>query len=389
MATLDHLSGGRVGWNIVSSLLPTAGRQLADDNQLPEKTVRYEKTDEYVQAFFELLLSSWRDDGVVFDRESGVFSNPDAIREINFEGKFFKIPGPQITEPSPQRIPLIIQAGSSPKGVELAAKVGEVIFIGGFDPQDVLNKTSKTRKLAQEKFGRNPDNIKFITMLRVIVAPTHEEAIAKAEEAEKYHDLDGALVQLGGGGLDLSKYDWDEDLTLVEDEVVKGLASSYAGKHYYKEGDVITRRYVATNFFKDNYYIGTPEEVADKIEAFVDASGIDGFNFSNILFPETFENIVDLLIPELQRRGLAQKEYAVEGGTFREQVFGKGQRYVTDDHPAHALRWKAGVSKEEFEKELKKVKEARKDWRITADPTVVKPKDGVEVMSLYNPKENK
>ncbi|CAM9015517.1 hypothetical protein WICANDRAFT_66702 [Wickerhamomyces anomalus NRRL Y-366-8] len=368
IATLDHISGGRVGWNVVTSLLPSAGRQLTDDNILPEKTLRYEKTDEYLQVFYELLLSSWRDDALVYDKEKGIFSDPEGIREINFDGKFFRVPGPQITEPSPQRIPLIIQAGSSPKGQLLGAKHGEVIFLIGDTPEDAKEKIDTVKKLAKEEYGRNPDHLKFLTNIRVVVGKTHEEAVKKAEEIESYKDLDGTLVQLGGGGLDLSKWDWDEDLTNVDDPAVKGLANSFLKKPFHKEGEIVTRRYIAANFFHSNYFIGTPEEVADQIEDYVERSTINGFNFSNVVFPETFEDIVDLLIPELQKRGLAQKEYAVEGGTYREQVYRtKGHTFVPEDHYAYGLRWKAGVSKEEFEKNLEALKEKQKELKITSD----------------------
>jgi FMN-dependent oxidoreductase (nitrilotriacetate monooxygenase family) len=362
LATLDHISGGRVGWNVVTSVLPSAGRQLAPDNKHPEKDTRYEKSDEYLQVVYELLLSSWRDDGVVFDRERGVFSDPDLIREINFDGKYFRVPGPQITEPTPGRIPLIIQAGASPKGRHLGAKHGEVIFLGG-SVDDIVKQIKETRELAKNVYGRNPDNLKFITILRVIVAKTHEEAEEKAAEIEKYHDLDGTLVQLGGAGTDLSVYEWDEDLTVIENEAIKGLALSFKKKDFYK-GEVVTRRYIARNFFRSHYFVGTPEEVADKIEDYVDETGLDGFNFSNVVFPETFENIVDLLIPELQKRGLAQKEYAVDGGSYREQIF--GDKFFPEDHYAHGLRWNKGESKEEFEARLAKLKKGQEEKKIYA-----------------------
>jgi FMN-dependent oxidoreductase (nitrilotriacetate monooxygenase family) len=367
MATLDHISGGRIGWNVVTSALPSAGRQLASDNKMPEKDTRYEKTDEYLQVFYELLLSSWRDDGVVFDRERGVFSDPDLIREINFDGKYFRVPGPQITEPTPGRIPLIIQAGASPKGRHLGAKHAELIFLNG-DKDAVIQQIQETKQLAKDVYGRNPDHLKFVITLRVLVAETHEDAIKKAEEIESYHDLEGTLVQLGGGGTDLSIYEWDKDLTQVEDPTIKGLALSFKSKTFYKEGDIISKRYIAKNFFFNNYLVGSPSEVADGIEKYVDETGIDGFNLSNILFPETFESIVDLLIPELQKRGLAQKEYAVEGGSFREQVYGiEGHKFVPDDHYASGLRWKKGEKKDAFEARLSKLKKHQDDLKILAD----------------------
>ncbi|KAH3681086.1 hypothetical protein WICPIJ_007946 [Wickerhamomyces pijperi] len=366
MATMDHISGGRVGWNIVSSLLPSAGRQLASDGKLPAKEVRYEKTDEYVEVFYKLLLSSWRDDGVVFDRENGIVSNPDAIREINHDGKWFKVPGPQITEPTPGRIPLIIQAGSSEKGLLLGAKHAEVVFFIVRDHESARKQIAETKRVAKEKYGRNPDNIKFIASLRVLVAKDHEDLKRKQEEIAKYHDIEGVLVQLGGGGLDLSPYDYDEDLSKRDDlppaavGLVKGHQASFPN-------EIITKRFIATHFFT-NDFVGTAEEVADKIEELVDATGVDGFNLSNIVFPETFTDIIEYLIPELQKRGLAQKEYAVEGGSFRQQVFGsKDQEFVTPDHYAYGLRWNKGESKEEFEERLAKLEKQHDQLKIWAD----------------------
>jgi FMN-dependent oxidoreductase (nitrilotriacetate monooxygenase family) len=364
MATLDHISGGRVGWNIVTSFLPTAGRQLAADNKLPDKSIRYEKADEYVQVFSELLLSSWRDDGVVFDRDNGIFSNPDAIREINYEGKYFKVPGPQISEPSPQRIPLLIQAGASPLGLRLGAKYAEMIYVGGKSPTAVKIKIDQTKRLAREEYGRDPENIKFVMRIAVIVDKTHEAALAKWEEVQKYKDIEGLQVQIGGTGFDLSKYDWDEDLT-KSDEKGKAFAKLQQEVH---PGQIITRRLIANRFLEDNTFVGTPEEVADDIEDWVAISGIDGFNFTNVVFPESFENIVDLLVPELQKRGLAQTEYAVEGGTFREQIYREnGRTFVPEDHYLYPYRWQSGVSKEEFEKQLESIKEKKEAYRLTAD----------------------
>ena len=365
IATLDHISGGRIGWNVVTSMLPSAGRQLAPDNKLPEKDLRYEKADEYLQVVYELLLSSWRDDGVVFDRERGVFSDPDLTREINFDGKFYRVPGPQITEPTPGRLPLIIQAGASPKGRLLGAKHAELIFIPGEDRVEARNQIIETKKTAQELYGRNPEHLKFITIAKVLVGKTHEEALAKYAEVEKYHDLDGALVHVGGTGLDLALYEWDEDLSLSDDPRIKQLVASTQKKNFYKPGEIVTRRYIAKNYFRANFFIGSPQEVADQLQQYVDETDIDGFNFTSILHFENFEDIVDLLIPELQKRGLAQKEYAVEGGSFREQFYGtKGHKFVPEDHYAYGLRWQKGEKKASFEKRLAELKEKQKSLVI-------------------------
>ncbi|KAH3681084.1 hypothetical protein WICPIJ_007944 [Wickerhamomyces pijperi] len=370
MATMDHISGGRVGWNIVSSQLPSAGRQLADNNEMPEKELRYEKSDEYLEVFYKLLLSSWRDDGVVFDRENGIFSNPDAIREINHDGKWFKVPGPQITEPTEGRIPLLIQAGSSEKGKLLGAKHAEVIFMPFFTPELARSQIAETKKLSKEKYGRNPDNIKFITMARILVGKDHEDAERKKKEYDSYYDPEGALVQLGGLGVDVSVYGEDEDLTKRDDlpDALAGIIKGYSKKY---PGEAITRRLIGERMYDNHFLWGSAEEVADKLEEIVDQTGFDGFNLTNLVFPETFTDIVDYLIPELQKRGLAQKEYAVEGGSFRQQVFGpdaaEDSKFVAEDHYAHGLRWKKGESKEQFEQRLAQLEKKHNGFKIYAD----------------------
>lgn len=129
LATLDHLSGGRFGWNIVASYLPSSAANLLNGAELPEHDERYVKTEEYLDSVYELLLSSWRDDALVYDKKRGVFADPEAIREINHVGKYFNIKGPAITEPTQQRFPLIAQAGNSKKGVAFAAENAELVYI--------------------------------------------------------------------------------------------------------------------------------------------------------------------------------------------------------------------------------------------------------------------
>ncbi|KAH3674435.1 hypothetical protein WICMUC_003272 [Wickerhamomyces mucosus] len=354
-------------WNVVTSFLDSAARNLLDGNKLPDKNIRYEKADEYLQVFYELLLSSWRTDGVVFDREKGIFSDPEAIREINFEGKYFKVPGPQLTEPNPKgRIPLIAQAGASEKGLLLGAKHAELIYVGGKSPEAVKSKIEQTKRLAQEKYGRNPDHLKFVMRVAIVVEKTSKEAKKKFEEIQKYKDIEGIQVQIGGSGFDLSAYDWDEDLAEHSNPKAKAFAKLQA--EFHPPGTKITRRLVANRFLEDSTFVGDPEEVADELEDWVARSDVDGFNFTNLVFPETFENIAELLVPELQKRGLAQTEYAVDGGSVRENLYRKkGQVDVLEDHYTYDLHWRPGVSKEEFEKRLKSVKAKQEKLKITAD----------------------
>ncbi|CCH44596.1 Alkanesulfonate monooxygenase [Wickerhamomyces ciferrii] len=361
IATLDHLTEGRVGWNVVTSYLDSAARNLLNGSDLPGYKERYERAHEYVQVVYELLLSSWRDDAVTKNLERKQYADSKLIREIGFEGKFFNVSGPQITEPSPQRLPVIIQAGSSPPGQNLGAQIAEVIFIGSNTPQGLKSTIDTVKSLAHEKFNRDPDSIKFIAGLQVIVSPTHEEAVAKYNDLFKYADPEGVKALIGGWtGINLDEFDDEDDLKKLsldsERSSLKRLVSDVPGK--VTKQDIVSKRLVTGSH---PLIIGTPKEVADEIEKWVDISGIDGFNFAYSLWPGTFEDIVDLLIPELRFRGLAWDDYPVKGGTFRENLYGvKGQTFVPKDHSAYGYKWQSGVDQQDFENQLEQHKEL---WR--------------------------
>ena len=363
LATLDHLTNGRIGWNIVSSYLDSAARNLLNGERLPPHDERYARAEEYLQVVYELLLSSWRDDAVELDRSKGVYSNPDRIREINFEGKFFKVPGPAITEPTPQRLPVIMQAGTSKAGKEYAAKNAEATFINSPNPEDLKAKIDSVKRLATEKFGREEDSIKFIELMTVIIGKSHEEAEEKYKQYKQYGDLEGAQALFGGWtGIDLGQF--DKDAVLAE---VSSNASLSAVNTWTKvaPGDPPnikkTREYVANHITVGGLgpvLYGTAEEVADEIERWVDVSEVDGFNFAYAISPGSFEEIVNDLLPELRKRNLARTDYPKDSSTFREHLFGtNGEEptYLRKSHPAYNLRWRSGVSKEDFEQKKKKM----------------------------------
>lgn len=291
-----------------------------------------------------------------YDLDKGVFSDPDGIREINFHGEYFNVPGPSISEPVPQGFPLIIQAGTSPKGKLFAAENAEVIFVGGRNFKTIKKSIDDIKYLAVEKFNRDPKHIKFLTQITPILGKTHKEAEEKFEEIVKYIDLEGSQALFAGWtGIDLSEYEWDEELKYVKSNGMRSLVDNLTKNN---PGQKVTRRTLAEDTAiggsATKEFIGTPKEVADTIEKWVEETGLDGFNFAYAVWPGTFEDIVDLLVPELQKRGLAQTEYSVPGGTFRENAYGlKGQVYLPKDHPFYKLRWQDGLSKDEFETQLK------------------------------------
>ena len=225
LSTLDHLTKGRIGWNIVTSYLDSAARNLLGGGKNKEQLrhdERYAMAEEYVRVMYKLFESSWREDAVVLDRERGVFAEPSRIREINHVGKYFEVPGPHICQPSPQRTPLLLQAGTSTAGKRFAAENAEVIFMSGHSPSVLAKNIAEIREAAETEFGRDPHSIKFLASVCPILGRTEEEAMAKYEDYSQYSDTEGALALFGGWtGIDLSTYGDDEELRQVESNAIK------------------------------------------------------------------------------------------------------------------------------------------------------------------------
>ncbi|CUM45816.1 uncharacterized protein AC631_04189 [Debaryomyces fabryi] len=367
LATLDHLTNGRVGWNVVSSYLDSAARNLLNGEDLPPHDERYERTEEYLQVVYELLLSSWSDDAVKLDKEKGIYSDPERIRQIDFEGKYFKVPGPNITDPTPQRLPVILQAGTSKAGKAFAAKNAEIVFITNFTPESLAGQIADIKRLSVEEHGREEDAIKFVQLVTTVIGETHEEAEEKYKELRKYGDLEGAQALFSGWtGIDIGQFNPEDELKDVGSNAVRGFIDNWTKLSPGDPADLKkTREYVASQITVGGLgpvFYGTPDEVADEIERWVDISGVDGFNFTYAITPGTFEDIVDHLIPVLRKRGLAWDDYPRDGLTFRENVFGAegdDPSFVRPSHPAYDLRWRSGVSKEDFEKKLEDLKNTK------------------------------
>lgn len=362
---MDHITKGRLGWNIVSSYLNGIGRQLLNGDPLPEHDERYVKTEEYLDIVYDLLLSSWRDDALVNDRENATFIDPERIREINHKGKYFNVTGPAITQPTKQRFPVIIQAGTSKKGKELGAGNAEVIYLDDRDKDHLKEKIDSVKKIAQEKFGRSPDSIKFLIASYPIIGKTHDDAVKKLEEIKAAAVPKGAEIGFSGiSGIDLSKYELDEVVPLGGP--INNLRTTVEGITRQKvPGKGLTKREIIENYgARSGSLFGSYIEVADEIERWVRDYDIDGLNLGVNVYPEGLDDIVDLLIPELQKRGLFHLDYEIPGGTFRENLYGvKGQTWVPKDHPVHDFKWEAGVPLDVFEKKLEAAKKKRQDIR--------------------------
>ncbi|KAG0648008.1 Dimethylsulfide monooxygenase large subunit [Hyphodiscus hymeniophilus] len=359
LSTVDHLSDGRLAWNIVTSYLDSAARNHGLKEQIPHDE-RYAIAQEYMEVLYKLWEGSFRDGAVLADREKGVYIASDAVRKINHKGKYFEVPGPHFCEPSPQRTPFLFQvslpnswvlegqtdsekAGVSEAGNNFGGKHGEAIFIGGQTPEGVKTTVDNIRKVATDE-GRNPNHIKIILGMTVIVAKTDDEAQEKREECLKYADPEGVLALFGGWtGIDLSPFPDDEDFRLSDSPRVQSIVRRWADTVPGTDNLPWTKRRVVEYLSvggSQTKSIGSATTVADELERWLDITGIDGFNLAHITNPGSFEDIIEFLIPELQRRGRFRTEVEKEGATAREAYIGSTR--LPEDHPGSKYKWRAG-----------------------------------------------
>ncbi|KAL1847747.1 hypothetical protein Plec18167_009285 [Paecilomyces lecythidis] len=342
LSTVDHLSEGRVAWNIVTSYLDSAARNHGLKEQIPHDE-RYAIAHEYMEVLYKLWEGSFRDDAVLADREHGIYIASDAVRQIHHQGKYFQVPGPHFVEPSPQRTPFLFQAGVSEAGNGFGGKHGEAIFIGGQTPEVARVTVDNIRNVAKQE-GRDPNHIKVILGINVIVAATDEEAKAKREEYLTYADEEGALALFGGWtGVDLSSYKDDEDFRVSDSPRVQSIVRRWSATVPGTDNLPWTKKRIAEYISVGGLQakvIGSPTTVADELERWVDVSGVDGFNLAHITNPGTFEDIIEYLLPELRRRGRFRSKVDKEGATAREVFIGSSR--LPEDHPGSQYKWRAG-----------------------------------------------
>ncbi|TPW71487.1 LLM class flavin-dependent oxidoreductase [Schumannella sp. 10F1B-5-1] len=341
LTTLDHLTKGRVGWNVVTGYLPSAARNMGHDDQL-EHDDRYDHADEYLEVLYKLWEGSWEDDAVVKDRESGVFTDPAKVHDIQHQGKHFSVPGIHISEPSPQRTPVIYQAGASSRGIAFAAGNAEAIFIAG-PSKEVLKSTVGKIRDALEAAGRPRDSAKIYALLTIITDETSEKAQAKYQDYLSYTSAEGALTFMSGWmGVDLSKYELDEPVGNVKSNAIQSVLSNL---EHEKE---LGREWTVGDLAREGaigglgpYVVGSGEEIADLLQEWVAETDIDGFNLAYAITPGTFEDVVEHVIPILRERGVYPTSYAE--GTLREKLHGRGDR-LPAEHKGAGYRWGAANS---------------------------------------------
>lgn len=337
MSTLDHLTKGRVGWNVVTGYLPSAARNMGHEDQL-EHDDRYDHADEYLEVLYKLWEGSWEDDAVVRDARSGVFTDPSKVHEIRHEGKHFKVPGIHISEPSPQRTPVIYQAGASPRGIAFAAGNAEAIFVAA-PTKEVLAGTVKRVRDALEAAGRDRYSARIYTLLTIITDETEEKARAKYDDFLSYASEEGALVFMSGWmGIDLSQYNLDEPVGNVKSNAIQSVIAGF--EESARHGKEFTVRDIARHGAIGGlgpFIVGSGAQIADRLQEWVADTDVDGFNLAYAITPGTFEDVVEFVVPELRKRGAYPEAY--QAGTLRNKLHGRGDR-LPDEH--HGARFRVG-----------------------------------------------
>jgi FMN-dependent oxidoreductase (nitrilotriacetate monooxygenase family) len=335
MSTLDHLTKGRVGWNIVTSYLPNAARNFGLRDEI-EHDRRYAIADEYADVVFKLWEGSWDDDAVIRDEKNRVYTDPTKVRRIDHVGEHFQVEGPHLSQPSRQRSPLIFQAGGSAQGRELAARNAEAVFVAGRTLEGVRQSIEDTKARAS-LLGRNPNHLKFFPLAFIITGADDAAVERRVAEYEALFSVEGYLTHFSHG-LDWTRYPREERLSAIIERQDPGYQTLIGGWGYRPDqtvGDVLDG--LKTRSGGPFFVAGTPTVVVDEIEKWVEVAGIDGFNLVQYHTPGTAEAFIELIVPELRRRGLFRESYA-EGETLRERVYGPGHARLLEDHPGARYR---------------------------------------------------
>ena len=331
-SSLDHLTDGRVAWNIVTSYLRSAeanglGERLDHDE-------RYDRADEYVEVVRALWEKSWEDGAVVRDAAADMFTDPDKVHQIDHKGQWFEVSGPHQVEPSPQRTPVLYQAGASPRGTAFAARHAEVVFLTMSDPQAGAEQVTELRRQVGLA-GRDPASVKVLQGGMVMVGADRADAREKARLYNELWSGEGQLTKwCGWMDVDLAAYPDDTPV----DEIAAQGSKSFVGflrrlspDRTWTVGEVKylvsrprrPRRDAPVTLF------GTADEVADRMQEWIEVAGVDGFNLIPAPPSAGVDDICDLLIPTLQRRGLFRTAYDPAERTLRERYFGAGNSRPT------------------------------------------------------------
>ncbi|MES2716836.1 MAG: LLM class flavin-dependent oxidoreductase [Pseudomonadota bacterium] len=329
MSTLDHLTGGRVGWNIVTGYLDSAAC-AAGFAQQPAHDDRYDLADEYMALVYQLWQHSWADDAVRADKAAGVYADPAKVRLVQHHGKQYRVDAMHLCEPSPQRTPVLYQAGSSPRGRQFAAQHAECVFLNGQSVAGVKAIVDDIRARAVAA-GRQADDIRFFLGATVVTGATAAEAQDLFDDYRQHVSSEAALVHAAASlGVDLARFDLDEPV----DASASNAITSNVAAIQRSQGPQWTKRQLLEQMVlgsRQGPIVGAAGQVAEELIRWTEATGVDGFNLSRTVAPECFVDFGRLVVPELQARGAFKTAH--RPGTLRDKLFGRGDR-LPASHPA-------------------------------------------------------
>ncbi len=308
-ASIDHISEGRAGWNIVTSPLEGSALNYSKAEH-PQHDLRYRMAVEYLEVT-KGLWDSWEDDAFVRNKETGQFIDPHKLHRVNHKGEFFSVQGPLTISRSKQGRPILIQAGSSEAGKAFASQVADAVFTGQATIEDAQEFYQDVKSRAV-KHGRRSKEILMLPGCNPIVGATPEEAEAKYQEISNLVVIDDALNYLGRyfNDIDFTQYDLDEQFPDLGDFARNGWESATDRiKKVSREEGLTLRQMALRSTTPKSPFIGTPEQVADTMQAWFEAGAADGFMMNASVLPQGFNDFVDLVLPVLKDRGLFRTEY--------------------------------------------------------------------------------
>ncbi|WP_374571091.1 LLM class flavin-dependent oxidoreductase [Acinetobacter sp.] len=329
-ASLDHLTQGRIGWNIVTGYLDSAER-LIGQKGLKDHDQRYEQAEEFLELCYKFWEGSWQDDAVRKDKQQRIFTDPAKVHQIQHAGKYYQSQGVFQVSPSVQRTPVLFQAGASPRGLQFAARHAEAVFIGGDRPEKIKAQVDKIRSLAQEQ-GRGREAVKVFLGITAVTAETDALAQEKLAEYIRYASPEAGLAHYSSSaGIDLSRFADDQAIPYQQTNSIASVNQKF------KEQQITRNDLKAQHILGGRYPLlaGSGASVAEQLIQLLDETGIDGFNLTRSVAPESHQDFIRLVIPELQQRGRYKTEYAA--GSLRSKLFSQGDR-LPASHPAEQFR---------------------------------------------------
>lgn len=329
-ASLDHLTQGRIGWNIVTGYLDSAAR-LVGQTSLTEHDLRYEQAEEFLSLCYKFWEGSWQEDAVQKDKAARVFTDPTKVHAIYHQGKFYQSQGVFQVAPSIQRTPVLFQAGASSRGLSFATEHAEAMFIGADTPEKVQKQVHTIRHLAKQQ-GRDPALLKLFVGITVVTAATDAQAHEKFAEYCRYASPEAGLAHFSSSvGIDLARFSEHEAIPYQKTNSIASVNQRFKQQSVsvadLKQQHILGGRYPL--------FIGSGASVAQQLIDYLDETGIDGFNLTRTVAPESHQDFIRYVIPELQQRGRYKTAY--QEGSLRHKLIGQGDR-LGSNHPVHNYR---------------------------------------------------